>query len=146
MTLKHDSAAFLDLSSELLSLGCRVRFRASGSSMHPAICHGDMITVEPVDPQSVKKGDILLFRRSGRPLAHRVVHVGMEKGSVVEFIVRGDAKLACDAPVKPEEVLGRVSNIARRWRSMVLTYLFGLPSVLSRRRYQSRAPLTKRSA
>ena len=119
--LRYDSAAFVDVSSELLASGYRVRFRANGWSMRPAICDGETVTVDPVRPSSVKKGDILLLRQNGRPLVHRVVDIGVKNGTVVAFIVRGDAKRGCDAPVKPEDVLGRVSETrgAGGWRSIV---------------------------
>ena len=42
------SALVLDVATELLGRGRRVRFRAPGSSMRPAIGDGDAITVEPV--------------------------------------------------------------------------------------------------
>jgi signal peptidase I len=121
MKLRYDSAAFVGLSHDLLASGYRVRFRADGWSMRPAIRDGETVTIEPVLPSSVKEGDIVLLRQNGRPLVHRVVHVGMENGEVVEFIVRGDAKRACDAPVKPDDVLGRVTDTftPRGWRSIL---------------------------
>jgi signal peptidase I len=106
--LKHDTATFLDISGELLRSGYAVRFRAHGSSMRPAIRDGEAITVESVEPAAVKPGDVLFYRQRQRAVAHRVISVSHKGDNVVEFIVRGDAKAACDAPVKPSQVLGRV--------------------------------------
>ena len=114
--LQRDTAAFLEISADLLNAGYAVRFCASGGSMRPAIVDGDTIIVESVDPADVRAGDILLFRQRQRPLAHRVVHIREENHTVVEFILRGDAKVACDAPVRPNEVLGRVSRARGRDR------------------------------
>ncbi|MGD8776456.1 MAG: S24/S26 family peptidase, partial [Syntrophobacterales bacterium] len=63
------------LSGELLSLGLAVRFRAPGTSMHPTIRHGDVITVAPVAPASLKRGDIILYRFQGGFIAHRTVNI-----------------------------------------------------------------------
>ena len=37
----------MDVSCDLLAGGYAVRFRASGGSMRPAICDGDVVTVAP---------------------------------------------------------------------------------------------------
>lgn len=69
------SEVFLAVAGGLLSRGHRVRFRAEGDSMHPAIRGGEAIVVEPVSPEHLKKGDIVLYL-SGRGItAHRVVKI-----------------------------------------------------------------------
>jgi hypothetical protein len=69
------SEVFLAVAGGLLSRGHRVRFRAEGDSMHPAIRGGEAILVEPVSPAHLKKGDIALYL-SGRGItAHRVVKI-----------------------------------------------------------------------
>jgi signal peptidase I len=118
--LKHDTATFLDISGELLRAGYAVRFRAHGSSMRPAIRDGETITVESVETATVKPGDILFYRQRRRAVAHRVVSVTRQGDEVVEFIVQGDAKAACDAPVKPSQVLGRVLVEGRQCRRATL--------------------------
>ena len=99
---------FGDLSAELLSLGFGVRFRAPGTSMHPTIRHGDLITVEPVAPSNLKRGDIILYRLQNAFIAHRLVNIEEQNGCGLTFFLRGDASTTCDAPVQPEEVLGKV--------------------------------------
>jgi signal peptidase I len=108
MTLRHDTRAFLQISGDLLDAGCRVRFRAHGASMIPAIRDGETVTVETVDPAAVKPGDILLYHHQRRPIAHRVVEVRRDGDLIAGFVLRGDAKAGCDALVKPEQILGRV--------------------------------------
>ena len=117
-TLKRDTAAFFDLSRELLEAGHAVRFRADGSSMRPAIHDGDALIVEPVDREAVKAGDILLFRHDQRLLAHRVINIRQANGTIVQFEVRGDAKAERECLVKAEDVLGRVTLTERQsgWR------------------------------
>jgi signal peptidase len=107
---------FGDLSGELLSLGFGVRFRAPGTSMHPTIRHGDLITVEPFAPANLKRGDIILYRLQKSFVAHRLVNIEERNGCGLTFFLRGDASTTCDAPVKPEQVLGKVVRVERGHR------------------------------
>jgi len=104
---------FGDLSGELFSLGLGVRFRAPGTSMHPTIRHGDVITVEPVAPSKLKRGDIILCRLQNAFIAHRIENIETGNGCGLTFILRGDASTTCDAPVKPAQVLGKVVRVER---------------------------------
>jgi signal peptidase I len=109
---------FGDLSGELLSLGFGVRFRAPGTSMHPTIRHGDLITVEPVEPSNLKRGDIILYRLQKDFIAHRIVNIEERNGCGLTFFLRGDASVSEDAPVKPEQVLGKIVCLERGHRSI----------------------------
>ena len=71
--MTRTSDTFVDTSVDLLCRGHRVRFSAPGRSMHPTIREGETITVEPLDPRDVKKGDIILYRSNSGVTAHRVV-------------------------------------------------------------------------
>lgn len=115
----RNAELFLHVSERLLEEGYRVRFRAGGTSMQPAINDGDALTVEPVEPLAVRPGDILLYRTHRRGIAHRVVNIRQAGSAVVAFLLRGDAKAACDRPVEPGEVVGKVIAIERRpgWRA-----------------------------
>jgi len=81
--------------------------------MHPIIRHGDVITVEPLAPTKLKKGDIILYRFQSGFIAHRIVNREERKGSGLTFVLRGDASATCDDPVKPEQVLGKVVCLER---------------------------------
>ncbi len=125
--MSNTSNLLLDLTSELLSRGTRVRFRPSGRSMYPSIREGELITVEPVDPNDVKRGDIILYRSERGVIAHRVV-VGTDQpssptqSSVLSphYFLRGDASLCCDQPVAAHQILGRVIRVERDGRSVAL--------------------------
>src|SRR5215471_6489783 len=53
--------AFLEVCTDLLARGDRVRFRAEGWSMHPTIRHGELITIAALNGAEVSPGDILLY-------------------------------------------------------------------------------------
>ncbi len=111
-----------DLTAELLSRGTRVRFRPSGRSMYPSIREGELITVEPVVPSDVKRGDIILYRSARGLIAHRVVGSSPTQSSVLSphYFLRGDASLSCDKPVAAQQILGRVVGVERNGRSIAL--------------------------
>jgi len=128
---------FNEITAELLRRGAYVRFRAIGASMQPTIEDGELITVAPVAPESVKRGDILLYQSESGVHAHRVV--GRVKGTVPSpvagcratgprqgdcpldrYLLRGDASVSCDAPVRLEQVIGRVVAVQRGGRNLAL--------------------------
>jgi len=112
------SPSFTLLSGDLLSLGFGVRFRAPGTSMHPTIRHGDVITVDPVASGNLRKGDIILCRLLSGLIAHRIVNIEEREGCGLTFILQGDASISCDAPMNAEQVLGKVVCLERDHRSI----------------------------
>jgi hypothetical protein len=104
---------FVDVSSELLARGYGVRFRASGGSMRPAICDGDLITVEPAAAARLALGNVIVYRQLDRLFAHRVVSVGADDAGRQRLLLRGDAAPVCDAPISPAQVLGEVVAVSR---------------------------------
>ena len=98
----------------LLDDGLTVRFEAGGRSMLPTIRDGDTLVVEPVDPASISRGDVIVVGGPWSVRAHRVV--GESDRSSGTFILRGDALQAPDAPVSPERILGRVAGVERNGR------------------------------
>jgi len=121
---------FPEIITELLQDGYKVNFSAPGHSMYPTIMANETIMVEPIDPVTVKLGDIILYRTNGQLIAHRVVGINMITGnsssalsdldtqsSVLSshhfFTFRGDAAQFCDQPVKGNQILGKVISIER---------------------------------
>ena len=115
-TFSHQN--FVDISTELLSLGYSVRFRARGYSMFPIIKHNELMTVEPAAPYDLKKGDIVLYRLGRGVIAHRVIRLERRKKNEPSFILRGDASTASDYPVKVKQILGRVISVQRAGRNI----------------------------
>jgi hypothetical protein len=140
---------FLELSTELLQRGLCIRFQANGCSMRPTIADGEIITVAPVAPSDVKVGDIILYHKGRKPIAHRVVKIANRGSEAVItrsthssllsphhsvlspaqssalspqplFILRGDAHGMCDEPVEPYQIVGRVVSVERGGRQIAL--------------------------
>ena len=55
-----------------LEKGETVQFRPRGHSMKGKIESGQLCTVEPVDPSSLEKGDIVLCKVNGRQYLHLI--------------------------------------------------------------------------
>ena len=92
--MANASKLLLDLTTEFLSRGTTVRFRPSGRSMYPSIREGELITVEPVVPNDVTLGDIVLYRSQRGLIAHRVIQVSRPQAEPNAFGAAG-FRLAC---------------------------------------------------
>jgi signal peptidase I len=108
---------FLATIDHALTTGRMVRFRAEGESMYPTIRDGDVITVAAVSTHDIVRGDLLLCRHARHVLAHRVVET-IQHGAERVFLLKGDAKAACDEPVAADAVIGQVIAVSRDGRVM----------------------------
>lgn len=81
-------------------------------SMEPALSPGDVVVVRPVDPDELRTGDVVTVQPvSGDPtlVTHRVVQVDRDGTDVTGLVTRGDANGAADAPLVPDQLMGRVA-------------------------------------
>lgn len=114
------SAAFAELSAELLRSGCAVRFQARGVSMSPLVRDGDVLLVRPVNARTIRVGDVVLCSTEpGRVVVHRVIR--RERGPGGDwFTVQGDALAGPDRPVPAAQVYGRLATIERGGKRIVV--------------------------
>src|SRR5207245_9562050 len=80
--------------------------------MHPTLRKRDRVTVEPVSATSLQVGEVILYHNCGKLICHRVVAVDTAEPGT-RIITKGDAAVGCDAPVLPDQVLGRVVGVRR---------------------------------
>ncbi|HEX5235986.1 MAG TPA: S24/S26 family peptidase [Silvibacterium sp.] len=90
-----------------------VRFRATGASMMPAIWPGDVLTVRQCGQPDLQLGQIVLYRRQEKLVAHRIVRI---QGELIT--TRGDSVRHDDTPVLESDLIGQVISLARRGRSV----------------------------
>jgi uncharacterized repeat protein (TIGR01451 family) len=128
---RRDSRLFGALALEFLRKGVPVRFRAEGASMRPNLADGELLTVAPVDSNSLQPGNIVLTY--GRPgfQAHRLKSYD---AAGQDFQTQGDSGWAAEAS-DGRVVLGRVTHAERAgqritldsrlsyWKSMVHTLI-----------------------
>jgi signal peptidase I len=115
----RDSEIFSAVIEHAVAGGTAVQFRAEGESMYPTIRDGEAITVVPAAPQTIVRGDVVLFRHGRRVLAHRVVGVTVS-GKDRLFELRGDAKVAGDGSVSANAIVGKVIDVRRKGRVIPL--------------------------
>ncbi len=102
--VRSDSRLFRTLSRSLLQEGIRVRFRAQGRSMFPAIKDGEVIELEPAS--TAVAGDVLLIESAKGLRVHRVINV-----SDGEVVTRGDSCIEDDTISSTAAILGRVTRV-----------------------------------
>src|SRR4030042_3243718 len=82
-----------------------------GGSMNPAIPAGSVAVVQPFAASKIKVGDIIAYqleKEQSSPVAHRVVEVFSQRGSI-SFQTRGDNNLEADKSLVPSTgVIGKV--------------------------------------
>jgi hypothetical protein len=123
-----------ELAEEVLRSGGELRLRVTGSSMLPAVWPGDILSVRSQDVANALPGDIVLLKRKGRLVSHRVVQRTLCQDRI-QWVTRGDRLGYDDAPVFSHEVLGRVTAIVRGSRRIVprLTFWVRITSWILRR-------------
>ena len=105
----------LELLRAMMERGVPLRTMVRGFSMHPFIRDGDVLTISPVSGKNPSLGDVvaIIQPRTGRLAIHRIVgrmHSGL--------LIRGDNCPEADGVVNSAHILGRVTRIERRGRTV----------------------------
>jgi hypothetical protein len=104
------------LKEELAKTG-RFQFRVASWSMFPALMKGDVLDVGPFTWETVRTGDVVLYRRRQRLYAHRVI--GKEEREGKRYVItRADTSgirphPAHGEPVPEKEIAGVVRGIRK---------------------------------
>lgn len=107
------SASGCELVAEVAERFSEARFRATGASMMPTIRPGDVLTVQSGEAARFEPGQIILFRRDGTLVAHRILEISGDK-----VRTRGDSLPNADSPITKSEIVGRVVSVDRRGQSV----------------------------
>lgn len=105
------SKDLFDAIAEQLAENRQAAFTITGMSMWPFLCHGrDQVTIENVEKQSLKIGDLVLFRVArDRYILHRIT-----KLSADSFQTTGDGNLYRDMPMPYSSIVARVCEVVRK--------------------------------
>jgi signal peptidase I len=97
------------LAGEVVRTFGGVRLRLFGTSMVPSLLPGYLISVQRAELSEISPGEIVVYSREGRLIAHRVV---ARAGSHDDprLITRGDRLSYTDPLVSSLELLGRVTS------------------------------------
>lgn len=81
-------------------------FTVASGSMQPILNSGDKITVEPVEPEDIIPGMVVVFRSDKKKIVHRVVK---KKGFIL--VTAGDSLRRYDNPIHIYDVIGKVRDL-----------------------------------
>jgi Peptidase S24-like len=115
--LQLDNTVRLGLAIEVLQAFGEIRFVARGLSMLPSILPGDMIVVRKASMNEIRAGEVVLYARHDCFYAHRVIRTDGR----LTLIARGDAMAQVDSAVSEGELLGRVTTVIRRFKTIPVT-------------------------
>jgi signal peptidase I len=101
----------------VLATGARARFTATGDSMYPFIRSGESLLVERVEPNDLRRGDVVLAKLERGLTAHRIVRIEREQGEVSRIQTRGDNCSENDPPFTPDQLVGRI--VLAKFRNLV---------------------------
>lgn len=109
--------------SEHIRFQGRAFLRVSGKSMVPWIRPGDIVFMRRAAPDTIKKGDLVLFRRGTRLCLHRAIQVipsqnGSEESRLI--VTKGDAVESADNAVCASDILGTARFLYRREKEIDL--------------------------
>lgn len=110
----HSTNEFSLSIEQLLADDCVVRIKPQGYSMYPLFIPGrDEALIERTDPQTLKRGDVALYRRDGSILVlHRIFKV-TDKG----FYMVGDNQTEIEGPLRPDQIRGKLTAFVRHGHS-----------------------------
>jgi hypothetical protein len=88
-----------------LKAGETVQFRPRGNSMRGKIESGQLCTVEPVKPEEVRKGDIVLCKVNGREYLHLVLAIQGQRFQI------GNNRGRVNGWIGPNALFGRCTKV-----------------------------------
>jgi signal peptidase I len=99
---------------DLLHENKLIQILLRGFSMFPFLMHGDVVQITSIEPEKLKRGDIVIFKHNDCWVAHRLVKKNIDKHL---FYTRGDARTKKDIPVLKSQIKGVVVKIVKsRWK------------------------------
>ena len=90
---------------------------AAGLSMQCSLGRAEALVIRPAATTPIRRGSIIVFKRHGRWIAHRVVCKTTNNAGLFEYLTKGDSTWAFDRPaVSGEEVVGVVTAVRKNGR------------------------------
>ena len=102
---------------QLLEDGHVIRIKPEGYSMYPFFVPGrDAAIIEKVSTDTLKKGDVALYRRDGSILVlHRICRI-TQKG----FYMVGDNQYKVEGPLRQNQIIGKLIAVNRNSREFTV--------------------------
>jgi hypothetical protein len=100
---------------KLLSDGQTIQIEPIGYSMYPLFLPGrDYAILQKADPSSLKRGDVVLYRRTnGMLVLHRIW-----KSTRLGFYMVGDNQVETEGPLDPSQMIGILVAFIRKGKEV----------------------------
>ncbi|HAM50352.1 MAG TPA: hypothetical protein DCP92_06515 [Nitrospiraceae bacterium] len=103
------------LFEDILGRGVMLRVRVTGKSVTPFVKGEEVLTIRKVPGDSLRTGDVILFKKKGRISDRpRIARIKINGHAGIIFQTKGDALTAPDEPVRKEHILGKVCRVENR--------------------------------
>ena len=96
----------------LLRKGEKVQMNLYGRCMRPIIKNGDNVIIQPVKPEKLKIGDIIVYQSDKRFKIHRFLKFKNITG-INYMITKGDRCFSTDPPVPFSMFLGKITCVKK---------------------------------
>jgi len=103
----------LSMTETLLEDNRNLGLKMQGYSMFPTLKEDDYGYIESCNSESLKKGDLVVFRHNNSLVAHRFISIKEQNGSKI-LLARGDKNHHYDAPFTENELLGKLISFKRK--------------------------------
>src|SRR5215469_9655505 len=104
-----------ELVAELVRSFGGARLRVAGASMLPTVWPGDVITVRSRNIAALQPGQVVLYRREGMLVPHRIIRI-----RAAVLTTRGDSVRHDDPPVRESNLVGQVVSVEHNGRCLEL--------------------------
>ncbi len=106
------SKEMIGLARQVVDKGGLFSMRATGDSMFPAVCDGDMVVVGPVGPDGPQPGEIVLAETQSGIKLHRLIDV-LNDNKGLRYLIKGDAEYGPGEEIDANSLCGLVAKISR---------------------------------
>ena len=116
----------MNIASELITEGKKLRIIAKGYSMYPTIKPGYTVYLESYKSRDeVNPGDIIALKQNEIIILHRIIFV-FESENKKYLMTRGDASLTSDAPVEFNQIIGKavlIETEKKKWEPVRVDFI-----------------------
>ena len=111
--VKINNRVIVDFAESILDNDQNVSIKMKGYSMYPTLRPGDIGVIEHCATETLKTGDIIVFKAGGHLVAHRLIAIRKENNHFL-FTAKGDKNSFSDPEFSDEMLVGRIKEIQRK--------------------------------
>ena len=110
----------LDFSLQLIEAKGKIYLRLSGFSMFPFLKEGDVALIKKVEINTLNIGDVIVFRKDQKMIAHRLVEI-KKNGEHYSITTKGDTTKKNDPVFTEQNYIGKIVSFYRNEKNTSIT-------------------------